>query len=79
MIRIIKVLMDFGMDFEYENRGSEGEKIVSYELGLDISNQNGKIYYSCGCEPETVEDVDFEYMRLASEVQDECIAQTASF
>ncbi len=71
--------MDFGMGFEYEHRGSDGEKIVSYELGLDISNQNGNIYFSCGSVPEKFEETDFEYIRLADVIREECIAQTSSF
>lgn len=79
MKKIIEVLMDYGMDFEYEHRGFHGEKVVSYELGLEIYNQNGNIYFSCMSVPEKVEESEGEYDRLALEIEKECISQTASF
>ena len=34
MKRIAIKLMEFGMDFQYENNGSKGEQIESFPLGL---------------------------------------------
>lgn len=79
MLEIIKVLMSFGMDFEYENHGSNGEKIISFECGLEISNHYGKIYFQLSAPTETFEESDSTYNHLAEKVKKECIDQTASF
>ena len=79
MKKIVPILMDYGMDFEYENHGSKGEKLICYQLGLEVSNQDGKIYYSCSTVPETFKESDEKYTELAKEVEQECIAETASF
>lgn len=76
MIKIAKVLMNYGMEFRYEHHGSNGEEIISLEMGLDVSNQNGKIYYSCMSSPEVFEESEIEYMRLSALLEEECIAQT---
>lgn len=79
MLEIIKILVAFGMDFEYEHHGSQGEKIVSFELGLEVSNQNGKIYYQISCEPEDIEENASNYKYLARKIEEECINETSSF
>jgi hypothetical protein len=79
MKKIAAILMDFGMNFEYENNGSDGEKVISYELGLEISNQQGKIYYSCSSFPEVFEESDNMYTHLAAKIEQECIDETESF
>lgn len=79
MIKIIKQLINFGMDFQYENYGSEGEKITAYQLGLVISNQQGKIYYSCSAPTETFNENDAQYQVLSQCVKEECINNTQSF
>ncbi|MGJ8760362.1 MAG: hypothetical protein ACSHXA_07430 [Polaribacter sp.] len=76
MAKIALKLMDFGMDYQYENNGSNGEKIVSFELGLEISNQQGKIYYSCTSVPEVFKESDTMYSYLAELVEKECINET---
>ncbi|WP_299681083.1 hypothetical protein [uncultured Tenacibaculum sp.] len=79
MIKIVQKLMAFGMDFEYENRGSNGEKIIAFEIGLEISNQNGKIYYSISSPTEIIDETEDAYSFLANKVKEECIAETSSF
>jgi hypothetical protein len=79
MLEIIKKLMSYGMDFEYENRGSNGEQIKSFELGLDISNQNGNIYFSLSAPTEIVKESENNYKIFAQQIDEECIAQTSSF
>ena len=79
MKKITSILMDYGFDFEYENRGSDGEKILALGLGLEISNQNGKIYFSCMSAPEIFEENEHEYIRLSKVVEQECINETTSF
>lgn len=37
------------MDFHFEDFGSQGDKIISYEASLEITRQQGKIYLEyCG-------------------------------
>ncbi|WP_271406592.1 hypothetical protein [Tenacibaculum soleae] len=79
MIKIATILMNYGMDYQYENHGSSGEKIISFELGVEISNQQGKIYYSISSAPETIEESEVAYNFLANKVEEECIAETSSF
>lgn len=79
MIKIIEKLMNFGFDFEYENSGSNGEKITCYALGLEVSNQQGKIYYSCSSIPETYTESPDNYSLIAKAVEQECINETSSF
>lgn len=79
MLEIIKKLMEYGMDFEYESKGSHGEQLMSHEIGLDISNQNGNIYFTLSAPVEIVPETENNYKVFAQQVEDECISQTASF
>lgn len=79
MKKIVEKLMDYGMDFEYENRGSEGEKICSHELGLEISSQNGRIYFELAAPTQIVKETENNYKIFAQDVENECIAVTSSF
>ncbi|WP_028890846.1 hypothetical protein [Tenacibaculum sp. 47A_GOM-205m] len=79
MKKIAGILMDYGMDFEYENHGSNGEKIQCCELGIEVSNQNGKIYYQLSAPTETIEESEDAYSMLANMVEQECISETSSF
>lgn len=79
MKKIAGKLMDFGMGFEYENHGSNGEKITALELGIEISSQQVEIYYSISSPPEIIEETEAAYSFLANKVEEECIAETSSF
>ncbi|SFU48788.1 hypothetical protein SAMN05216480_10517 [Pustulibacterium marinum] len=76
MKKIAAVLIDYGMDFQYDCFHSQGEKITAYELGLEIWNQNGKIFYRCG--PETLElpEEDACFGLISNKVEEECINET---
>ena len=79
MKKIVEKLMEHGMSFEYEHRGLLGEKIISHELGLEISNQNGKIYYSLSAPTEILEESEKMYSFLVVKIEEECVAETSSF
>lgn len=79
MKKIALKLIEFGMDFEYEHHGSQGEKIICYQLGLEVSHQNGNIYYSCGSDGEKIEETELNYDRIVSLINQECINETSSF
>lgn len=68
--------MSYGFDFEYENRGSMGEKIMCYELGTEVSSQQGKIYFSISSPTEVVEENERSYNTIKYLIEQECIAET---
>lgn len=76
MIEIIKLLMSYGFDFEYENNGSMGEKIMCYQLGTEVSNQQGKIYFSIAAPTEVFEETEGNYRAIKYLIEQECIAET---
>ncbi len=79
MIKIIQQLMSFGMDFQYENYGSQGEQLTADQLGLEVRSEAGKIHYTCCHETETFDENDTQYHILSQRVQEECVKETASF
>lgn len=79
IIKAIEKLVNYGMDFEYENRGSEGEEVKSFELGMDINIQKGKIYLSHEGSFFKTEETEEAYHVLANKVEEICIHETASF
>ena len=49
MEEIAGKLIEFGMDFQYENWGNEGEKITSFSASIEVTIQNGEVYFEyCG-------------------------------
>ena len=76
MKEIANILMDYGMDYQYENFGSQGEKVTSFSLGLEVSIQNGKIYYSCLGEQEEVEESLEAIKFIVGKISNACIAET---
>ena len=79
MIKIAKVLMDYGMDFQYENRGSEGEEITCYELSIEVKSYDGNVHLIFEGEDDTASDNDIGYSYIAQRVEEECINETSSF
>lgn len=78
MNKIAAVLISYGMDFQYENDW-EGEKIISFELALEVVRQDGKIYYENMGEKEEYKDTDSVLKCIAGLVDQACIDETASF
>lgn len=72
MEKIAIKLIHFGMDFQYENYGSKGEKIISFTLGIEISIQDGKIYFN-----DTVfEENEGNLFKVLALVETACIEET---
>ncbi|MCP9765162.1 hypothetical protein [Lacihabitans soyangensis] len=46
MLKIATKLIESGMDFNYENYNSEGEKIICFPLCIVIVEKNGTVYLS---------------------------------
>lgn len=79
MIEIMRVLVNYGMDFEYENFGSKGETLTSHELGLTVSFQNNFIYINhCG-DSHKLENTPTKLKMVPSMVEKYCIDETSSF
>jgi len=68
MKKIAEKLMDYGMDFQYENNGSQGEKITSFDLNVLIYTHQGELVFDHDGEVEELEDneksIDYLVLRL---------------
>lgn len=73
---IAKKLIDFGMDFQYENYGSEGEKIISFSTSIEVTRQNGKIYFEYCGKQTFVEENEKSINYIAQKVENACIKET---
>lgn len=76
MYKIAKKLIEFGMDFEYENYGSKGEKIISFTLGVEVVRQGGKIYFEDKGERETIKDSENAINHIVNLIDIACIEET---
>lgn len=79
MLEIIKPLVEFGMDFEYEHMGSLGERINCYQLGLVIRLAEGTITVEHEGESSTFHDTNTKRCGVAGLVEQLCINETSSF
>lgn len=79
MKKIVEKLMDYGMPFEYDNMGSDGEIVESFVLCVKISNCQGKLYLTHLGEMETMEETLGSYYYILRRIEDLCIEETASF
>lgn len=76
MIEVVKILMDFGMDFDYEHNGSQGQILRSLECGLQIWEQQGLITLEYLGDREEHMVSDENYKRIASLVNEIMIQET---
>ena len=65
--------MVYGIDFQYERIAVTGRRIIAFDIGLEISKQNGKIYYSISSSREVIDETEGAYSSLAKKVEKECI------
>ena len=79
MKRIISKLMDYGIPFQYDNFGSQGEEIISHELGVIIKDSQGILTMNYEGETETSKSNDKGFSLMVMRVDEICIEQTASF
>ena len=82
MIKIIEKLMAFGMSFEYEHRGSHGQRIRADQIQLEVEETiEGKINYEDD-ERSMVGLFDINdgsFTMLARYVEEACVRETATF
>jgi len=77
MKKIVSKLMDYGMDFQYENYGSKGEHIISFELAVEIWNKEGVITIVFEGESTKLSEKNVDHAVMV--VDQICINETASF
>lgn len=76
MIEIIKVLLEFGMSFQYECYNSQDEEIESHELGFKLLNQEGKLHFTYDGETKTGPENAENFRKLAYKLESICIHYT---
>lgn len=77
MKQITGVLIDFGMAFEYENFGSDGEKVVSFEADVEVWRQDGKFTFEhSGERTELDERLGGAENQISVLVEKACIEET---
>lgn len=76
MNKIAITLIDFGMDFQYENFGSEGEKIPSFTANIEVTLQNGKLYFEYLGQETVLNDSERSIAKIVQLVNDACIQET---
>ena len=79
MLKIIKVLVYYGMDFQYENYGSGGETITCFELAFQFYNREGVLTLSYEGDDDEYEESDKGFNYFAREVEKIAIKETSSF
>ena len=79
MKQIANILMDYGFSFDYENRNSNGEKIICHEIGLEITNWQGMVCFEYDGESEEFQENVETFNRLRSRTEKLLISETSSF
>jgi len=79
MKKVALQLMDYGMDYEYEHNGSQGEKIMSYEVDIKVYTNEGKLILVHNGENEEFGENEAEIDQLVNKVEQICIEETSSF
>ena len=76
MIEIIKVLMSYGMDFEYENNGSKGERVTSFECSVVVQDQGGNLFLEIRGKTVTYKTSESSLNAIKYLVDQHCIEET---
>lgn len=79
MKKIACKLIEFGFDFEYESRGSNGEKISVHEIDCIISTFQGEVFFEHEGEKEDYKDSEKTFSYLTRKVEKLIIKATSSF
>ena len=76
MNKVANILINFGMGFHYENRGSEGESILSYECDLELFCRNGKFLLNSGSDTHQFNEDERGEKLICELVENICIEET---
>ena len=76
MINIIKLLMDFGVDFNYEIKNNQNEKLVSTQIGLILNKKNNNLYFTHRTFNHEFSSDDDEVSCIEPMVKEICIDET---
>lgn len=74
MKKIVEILMEYGMAFEYEHNGSEGECVTAHGLGLKVRTKHDG--WVLDYEGNFKEFRKFEFYPLIKTINDICIEET---
>ena len=76
MKEIAAKLIEYGIDFQYENFGSEGEKIISMSTSIEINRQNGKIFFHYEDKCRVWDDVPENIPSIVNLAEAACLSET---
>lgn len=76
MKKVAEILIEFGMDFEYNCYHSEGEKITCFPAGLTVTEQNGHIYLDYCGDNTKLEQNDDSWVSILSRIRDIMVEET---
>jgi len=76
MKEIAAKLIEFGMDFQYENRCSQGEEIMCFPLDLNVTISQGTIYYTLAGEKLEFKEKDNVIKHIVSLIDTACVEHT---
>ena len=77
MLIIAKKYMEFGMDFLYENNGSDGEVITSLESCTQVVDQYGKLYFEYEGQVSEYDNNGFNRMAVLDQLEKSLIKETS--
>ena len=76
MIKIAAKFIAYGMDFQYENFGSQGESLICFECGLTISNKEGSIILDYNGQHEKFEENENSWEFVSSKIEEILMEET---
>ncbi len=79
MKQIANILIDYGFDFDYENRNSNGETITAHQLDLKVSTHQGTVFFEHDGKTLEFEENVETFNRLRSRTEKILISETSSF
>lgn len=79
MKKIAIKLIEFGFDFDYQSKGSNGERIAVHEIDVVISTYQGQVFFEHEGERDIYKDCEKTFNHLVCEVEKLIIEATSSF
>jgi hypothetical protein len=79
MKKIAVKLMEWGVDFQYENHNSNGEEITCYLIGVKIETHQGQLFFELDGEKEEFKETEQNFTHLCNRIDKIMINETSSF
>lgn len=77
MKEIAGILIDFGIDFQYQNHGSEGEKIISFDTSIEVIREYGVTIFQWHGQSTEIDEAQESFNEILELVKKACIEETA--